>query len=74
MAFQMPWKSFNSPLPYIPIHLLILTDFLLYLIILVYFQWQVGVSKMEEFQGAKITLERQDTPEQCHMESLVYTV
>lgn len=43
-------------------------------IILVYFQWQVGVSKMEELQRAKITLERQDPPEQRHMESLVYTV
>lgn len=43
-------------------------------IILVYFQWQVGVAKMEELQRAEITLERQDPPEQRHMESLVYTV
>lgn len=43
-------------------------------IILVYFQWQVGVSKMEELQRVKVTLERQDTAEQRHMESLVYTV
>lgn len=43
-------------------------------IILVYFQRQVGVSKMEEFQRAETALERQDTPEQRHMESLVYTV
>lgn len=42
--------------------------------VFLYFQRQVGVSKMEELQRAKITLERQDTAEQRHLESLVYTV
>lgn len=38
------------------------------------FQWEVGVSKVEEFQRPEAPVERQDPAQQCHLAGVVHAV
>lgn len=43
-------------------------------VITILLQWKVSVSKVEELQGPEVAVERQNSPEQRHLEGLVHAM